>query len=460
MQVQVVVATSTPADPYALEADFERAVVALAATRRRFWGRVGHALDPDLLGDANARLACRAIAAIAKDLGHGPDSALLVVQRLRRWRDEGRVTAEEIAAVDEYIQDAEDHGLPDEEAVVSELAPILRRRAENAAVVRAIDLYGKRADLSEVTDLLGQAERIGAADLAIGTKADDGLFAEVQKLQHAERLPTGIPELDVQLDGGLQRGGLGIALGGTGSGKSMYLTQVAAHAALLGYAVAVATLELPEPLWLARYAANITGVPIHAILDGSMDEARRRLARMSGHMGPCVVKEFTPHGTTNADIEQWIEVCEADLGRPIDLLVVDYVGKMISGKKDENTYTAMRVICEGLRLWADENNKWVWSAEQTQRRKREGRSKKQRTDTDDVAGSMHTARVADLVITLAAVGGSDTDDGSEPDHSQLEYFIAKHRTGRSRIAIGPLPTSFEVAQIAPVARGAGILTDA
>ena len=52
-------------DPYNFDPQFERALVALSCISRRFYGRVGHAVQPDSLGAAPAQLALRAAQAVA-----------------------------------------------------------------------------------------------------------------------------------------------------------------------------------------------------------------------------------------------------------------------------------------------------------------------------------------------------------------------------------------------------------
>jgi len=60
---------------------------------------------------------------------------------------------------------------------------------------------------------------------------------------------------------------------------------------------------------------------------------------------------------------------------------------------------------------------------------------------------MHKIRVADLVITLNL-----RDDGGEDP--QIILYVAKHRTGKSRVEIGPLPTEYERGRLVPIAEAA------
>jgi len=208
-------------DSYGFGLDFERTIIALCCQRPQFWGRIGKSLDVDLLRDPACRKALEALRAIANDLGRGPSDPLLVIQRMRRFRDEGKMTLEEIRAVGELLEDADDRGLPQEDEVVSEVAPILQRRAQQAAVRKAITAHGKGTDLDEIGQEMIDAGRIGEVDTSQGTRIGPASFEAIRSLRRIQRLPTGIEDLDMQLNGGLARKALGVIVGGAGDGKCL-----------------------------------------------------------------------------------------------------------------------------------------------------------------------------------------------------------------------------------------------
>lgn len=429
--------------PYNFAADFERIVVTLSCSSTRFYGRIGVNLDPELMRLEPSKLAMRAAHQINADLGHGPAKPIIVVQRLRRWMADGKVALEKIKEVIELFDDAEDAGLPDEDSVVAEVAPMLQERIRDDAVNMAIESYGKKGNLAKVVELESKAARIGQVDTSVGTILGSESFDEIAKLKDLQRLPLGILEVDSVLDGGLQNGGLGVLVGGSGDGKSMGLSHIAGVNLLDGLFVCYATLELPREIVLARVKANMTGVPINTMMGGEVAEAKRRLEELSHRLGRLVVQEFTPYATTVEDIKEWVENCEAQAGRKIDLLIVDYgdkVGtKKVKGEKESSEYTSGRVVFEGLRVYAHERKIFCWTASQASRQK----DRKKRLDLNDVADSMHKIRVADLVVTLNL-----RDEGT--DEPMILFYIAKHRTGKSRVEIGPMPTEYERGRVVPI----------
>lgn len=426
------------AEPYPFVPEFERQLGYLCSARPKFWGRIGHALDEECITDDAVKRAFRAAKAIAQDTGSGPSSVLQVVQRIRRWMDDGNVKHEELAAVVEMFDSVEDAGVMEEEAAVLEVTPVLRQRLHHDVVTTAIKEYGSKGDgdMGKVISMVERAQRLGTADTNLGTRIGSSSFQAIESVRHLERLPTGIMELDAALGNGVPRGQMGCLIGGAGDGKSMGLNHIAGYGMRAGLFVGYATLELPEYMVMARLIANVTGETIDSILEGN-PEAKRKLEKAS--LGTCVVKPFTPQMTTVDDVHTWVKECEDAEGRQMDLLIVDYADKCTtrlkgtSGKKDSgdgNLYSTMELVYEGFRIHAERRKTWIWTASQAVRRGT--KDKKRVRDLDDVSDSLGKVRVVDVAITLNV-----NDEGT-----MMEYFVGKNRTGKSRVKVGPLPVDW------------------
>lgn len=437
-------ATKKQAQPYGLAPTFERCLVYLACSHPPTFGRVGAELEHDALGTPAARLAIEAAQAIARDTGHGPDSPALVVQRLCRWREQGRVTHEQITEVNALLDAAEDDPhAPDAAAVVAEVVPILQRRALQRASLMATDVYANRGDPAQVVQLYHRVAAMGAADVSEGVVLGEGAFEEIARIRSMHRLETGIPELDHALGGGPPRGSLSVWIGRPKSGKSMALCQQAAHGLLLGMHVALATLEVPPAVEFARVMSNLSGIPIDTILEGAEAQVKRALEQYTG-LGRLVVKSFPARATTCQHLWDWLELCEERAGRAVELLIVDYADRMgVPGKDGTNgTYQPMGIIYDDLRNYAVEHSMWTWTASQPKGGAGRGARGKGKSyiGLDDVADSQHKVRIADLILTL------------NEDEDQMEFLVAGNRNGKSGVKVGPLPADFTCALIAPVAR--------
>lgn len=445
---------STPGvvEPYGLDPAFERAVVVLACGRPGFYGRIAHEVDPSLLGSPTASLALQAARAIAAETGSGPRSGALVLQRLRRWMQEGTITIDQLHAVSDLFDQVEDNDYfgVDESSAVNELTPILSERIRRAAIREGISEVGKRGDLSKVVVAEERAARLGQVDVSVGTTLlDDVEEPEVPVMM------TGIEGLDMRIGGGTRRGSLACLLGGTGDGKSVGLCHVAAANVVDGQFVAYATLELPESEVKARIRAAITGIPVLALRDNAQAraEASSRLARYAA-LGPCYVNSFTAHATTPEDVFAWVKNCEALAQRKLDLLIVDYADKLTAtlkkGEKDSGEYTSQRKVYEAIRIYAEDRQIWSWTASQAGRVTKERRGKKY-LDTNDAADSIHKSRVVDYMVTLNK-SGSNGEEVQSDTPATMTLWMAKNRYGEDRFAVGPEPTDFSLGRLVAVSR--------
>lgn len=426
------------ADRYALTEDYERAVAYYCAASPSFFGRVGHAIDPARIGQPTAKLAIEAARAIYLERGRGPDSLRSVVQRIRRWVEDGRVRFDDLLLVNDLFDAVEDDAKrPDEGGVLAELVPVLRRVMQQEAAISATEDYAKGSDFKRTVSIVEKARRLGEVDESIGIQLGEGSAAEIDAIRKLDKLPLGIPELDLRLRGGLRRGCFGLLLGGTGDGKSMGLGHIAATGLRRGLFVAYATLEVIPADVFARIEANLTGIPIDVILEDPAEAERRCAAMMGG--GILRVHEFTPLVTTFPDIVAWVDEIERVHGRPVDLLCTDYGDKVgappTKGRTEDGGYRTGLVVFEGMRNWANQKRRWHWSASQATRRK----DRRKLLDVDDTADSMHKVRVADLVISLNL-------DGDR----QMTFRSAKARHGGAGANVGPMPTDFELGRICPI----------
>lgn len=426
--------------PYGFNPPFERQAIALACCDKSFFGRIGYALEPDALALEPTKTALLAAQAIGREIGHGPASTVLVVQRLRRWMSEGKVTIEQIDSVLDMFDDVFDSGLPSVESVVNEIAPVLKKRLRHAAVRTAMAEQAKRGDFNAVRDILNKADALGVQDTSIGTTVGSEGFAAINELKNLLRLPTGVKELDAEIDGGMPCGGLSVVVGSSGAGKSVFVTHATAANVRQGALCAYATLELPAGIVLARINSNLTGIPINSLLNGKMDDARQRLEAIP-NLGPCVVKDFPARATTNEDVFDWARQIEDKYGRRIDLLVFDMFDHITAKVKDANSYEIGRVVSTGQIQWAKANRSVVLSAVHSKgRNETKSTGRKRKLDLGDVADSIYRVRNADLVLTL------NNDESNE----EVSIHVAKHRLGKARMVVGPLPTGFDCGMLTPI----------
>lgn len=434
--------TKEQAAAYGLDPAFERAMVTLLCKSASLYGKIGSAMDVSSLSQSVAQLALKAAQDYAKEVGKGPGSLLVVIQRLSRWREDGKLTQAKVVEVSDLFDACEDAGLPSEEAVLAEMTPILQSRARQSAIRLAMEDFAKGGDLSRVEQALAKAKAIGRTSDADGSILGGASFDAIDAMRLMERLPTGITELDLLLDGGFPRG-LSIYVGSSGAGKSMALAHSASEGVYQQLHVGVVSLELPEEIQTARVIANLTGTPINDLLNGRQQRAKDRLAQMLAGLGVLTVRYMSPRATKVDDIFRWVEQREQKVGRKMDLLVVDYLDKLSSGT-DQSAYEAQGTVADSLRDYAVGRSMFCLTASQATRGGGKG-GKSNALDLDHIADSMHKARVADVVLTLR----------KDEEQQTMDIFLAKNRVGRSRVGTGALPQDEVCGRIVNVSRRCG-----
>lgn len=418
---------------------FEAVVALYTISDAGFYARLGHALEPELLMDGSAKLLVQAAHAVRADVGKAPGSAALVVQRVRRWVEEGKYKISDLNVIDTYLDQAESLVFDAEisvERAIQEALPMVQRRIKQKATEKALTEFSKDGDFEDVIALLGQAKGLGQNAVTSSGGVDlMSSLALIDEMKSIEYLATGIPELDAELMGGMPRGTETVILGRTGSGKSIFLTHTTAHSMRHGLNVAVATLELPVAVWMSRLVANLTGEPETQIRAGHLKNASQRLEVMLPSLGAIRCEHFTAHATTVQDVLTWVAHIEKSQALKIDVLVVDYADKLkTSVPGNVNDYVAMRQVYEDLRIWAEREKRWLLTASAAKAKSRDG-GKGKKIDAEDAADSMHKSRVADLVVSI-------NSDEQREGPREATFFIAKNRLGPAHISVGPLTCDF------------------
>ena len=140
---------------------------------------------------------------------------------------------------------------------------------------------------------------------------------------HNGQVPTGWQNLDFKLYGGFARGELNIFAGGSGSGKSLFLQNLACNWVLSGLTGVYITLELSEDLSSMRIDSMLTGVASREIFK-NLDEVELKVKMISKKSGSLHIK-FMPPGSTVNDIRAYVKELQVKSGVKLDFMCVDYL---------------------------------------------------------------------------------------------------------------------------------------
>jgi replicative DNA helicase len=277
----------------------------------------------------------------------------------------------------------------DQEYVEQEFSNFCKNQQLKNAIFQSIELLEK-GDFDNIRGLIDRASKSGM-DKNIGHEYIKDIESRY-RIEERGCVPTGWPVIDTLLGGGLGKGDLGLVFGNPGGGKSWMLIALGAAAVKLGYNVLHYTLELSESYVGRRYDACFLQSSVEVLThDRSMvEDAIKTLT------GQLIVKEYSPGKASIATLEAHIQKCK-DLGFKPDLVIIDYVDLLSSGKKFvdrkesiDDIYTATKGLARELKLP-------VWTVSQVNR----SGAKDDIIEADKAAGSYGKIMVADFSISLS-----------------------------------------------------------
>lgn len=229
--------------------------------------------------------------------------------------------------------------------MVSEYA---RRRTLRDACNAAINSLGE-CDADEAGDRLLAAIRgnLGGHDAWVPmAQVGASTFDMLEGIARGENrsIPTGMPDLDAALAGGLRNGEVTVLAAGTGQGKSAFAMHIAQHAAQKGFRVGFVSREMSAEQYGIRALTSLTGI-------GSGDLLRA--GKLSGDqwtaIGDAVARmgklpiSFAFRATTVEDVRRETQ------RKDIDLLVVDYIQIMSTREKCASEHLRVSVISRQLK---------------------------------------------------------------------------------------------------------------
>jgi len=233
---------------------------------------------------------------------------------------------------------------------------------------------------------------------------------------------TGWKVVDDKLYGGLNKGEITIFAGQSGTGKSLFLQNLAVNWALAGLNVVYITLELNEKLSSMRIDAMHTGYETRDVMRNIDDVHVKIRTAYIKNKGELRIKQL-PNGCTSNDIRAYIKEYEIQTGVKVDCILVDYLDLMMPMSKTisaENLFVKDKYIAEELRNLAIELDTVTVSASQLNR----GSYEEVAFDPSHIAGGISKVNTADNVI-----GISTNATMKEAGRYQLQFMKTRSSSG-------------------------------
>ena len=248
-----------------------------------------------------------------------------------------------------------------------EFESFTKRQELERAILKAADLLEK-GDFSPVEKLIKDAVQI-SLQKDMGTDYFHDPKGRINKyFNNGGQVSTGWPQMDRILYGGMSRGELNIFAGGSGSGKSLVMMNLALNWIQTGMSGVYITLELSEELTSLRTDAMLTSMGTKDIRK-DIDTTELRVKMVGKKSGKYRVKGLPAQSNVN-DIRAYLKEVQIQTGIKIDFVMVDYLDLVmpVSVKVNPNDqFIKDKYVAEELRNLAKEMGILLVTASQLNR---------------------------------------------------------------------------------------------
>jgi len=285
---------------------------------------------------------------------------------------------------------------PQKEWFLDEFEQFAKHKALDRAILKSVDLLDKQR-YGEVEKLIKDAINIGLPK-SFGTDyfADPKGRLEALRKNNGQ-ISTGWKTIDYKLFGGFNKGELNIFAGGSGSGKSLFLQNLALNWALQGLNGVYFSLELSEGLSSQRMDAMLMGIGTADIFK-DLDNVDLHIKMKGKKAGRLQLIQLAAGITVN-DLKSWLKEFQIQFNEKVDFVIVDYLDLMspVSVKiSAENTFIKDKYVSEELRAMAVQGKYLFCTASQLNR----GAVESVEFDHSHISGGLSKIQTADNVIGI------------------------------------------------------------
>jgi len=250
---------------------------------------------------------------------------------------------------------------------LEEFEAFTKRQELERAILKAADLLEK-GEFDPVEKLIKDAVQISLTK-DMGTDYFNDPSARINKyFNSGGQVSTGWPQLDRLLYGGFSRGELNIFAGGSGSGKSLVMMNIALNWLQQGLSGVYITLELSEELTSLRTDAMLTNMSTKDIRK-DIDTTTLKVKMVQKKSGEYRVKALPAQSNIN-DIRSYIKEVQIQTGIRVDFIMIDYLDLLmpVSAKVSPNDlFVKDKYVSEELRNLSKELGVLMVTASQLNR---------------------------------------------------------------------------------------------
>jgi archaellum biogenesis ATPase FlaH len=237
---------------------------------------------------------------------------------------------------------------------INEFENFTKRQELERAILKSADMI-EQGDFSPIEKLIKDAVQISLTK-DLGTDYFANPAERINKyFNSGGQVSTGWPQMDRLLYGGFSRGELNIFAGGSGSGKSLVMMNIALSWLQMGLSGVYITLELSEELCSLRTDAMLTSMGTKDIRK-DIETTELKVKMVGKKSGKYRIKGLPAQSNVN-DIRSFIKEYQIQTGNAVDFIMVDYLDLImpVSAKVSPNDlFVKDKYVSEELRNLAKE----------------------------------------------------------------------------------------------------------
>jgi len=254
--------------------------------------------------------------------------------------------------------------------ITQHLGGIIKQRRALQASMKVSTLIGQEK-YDEIEAIIGEA-----ANFTITDESDIGMswrkMAYLDEFIQGSKyipVPTGYPLLDASMQGGVRPEQLNVIVAASGSGKSMFLVNLASNALAMGKKVVFISLEMSQLDLMRRLVACQTGIDFWNLEQpGIKPQAVWNLEGIMNQFPNAeLLMQFYPmKGLTARQISSYLKRVAAT-GHIPELLIIDYGDLLKAPEKYTSRYDELGSIFDDLKWLAQTWKIPIWTATQGNR---------------------------------------------------------------------------------------------
>ena len=280
--------------------------------------------------------------------------------------------------------------------LLDEFEQFSRHKELERAILDSADLLEK-GDYGLVEAKIKDAVQVGLTK-DMGTDYWDNPRERLMTLKTSNgQVSTGWEMFDRKLFGGFNRGELQIFAGGSGSGKSLFMQNLAVNWVLAGLNVLYFTLELSEELTAMRIDSMVSNISTKEIFK-DLDTVEMKIKLVSKKAGNLQIKYMPAQSNIN-DFRSYVKELNVQKGMKADVVLVDYLDlcmPIITIVAPSDLYLKDKYVAEELRNLSKELDVVFVTASQLNR----SAVDEIEFDHSHIAGGISKINTADNVIGI------------------------------------------------------------